>query len=154
MNYHRLRFRKVLLLTIGLSVLILTSCSGGKSLNSAINTKVSPTDQPSPAPSKSPSQRKDPRLVNLPEKMLYGTGMKPKTYGWCDRKVPIKGKFTEKGNKIYVDSWSRNYNYDEIVATVCFKTTAEAEKAGYRAMKPHELKEAMVPKRSWGEPLW
>jgi hypothetical protein len=157
MNHHRLRFRKALLLTIVLPVLILTSCNGGKSLNSAVKTKVSPTDQPSPAPSKSPSQRKDPKpdWLNLPEKMPNGIGMKPDASGWCDYEVPIKGKLTKKGNKIYFDSWSRNYNYDDVAATVCFKTTAEAEKAGYHAMKPHELKEAMVPKRVRNmEPLW
>jgi hypothetical protein len=162
MNYYRLRFRKVLLLTIFLFVLTLTSCSGGKSLNSAVKTKVSPTDRSSPTPSKPPSQRKDPRsdwdASNLPEKMPDGIGMKPDASGWCDYAVPVKGKLTKKGNKIYFDLWSRNYNYDDyddVVATACFKTTAEAKKAGYHAMKPHELKEAMVPKRVRNmEPLW
>jgi hypothetical protein len=149
MNYYRLRFRKVFLLTIVLSILTLTSCSGGKSLNSVVKTKVLPTDQPSPAPSKSPSQTKDanPEWVNLPKKMSDGIGMKSDFSGWCDYEVPIKGKLTKKGNKIYFDLRSRNYNYDDIAATVCFKTTAEAEKAGYHAMKPYELKEATVPKR-------
>jgi hypothetical protein len=158
MNYHRLRFRKVLLVPIVLSVLNLTSCSGGKSLNSAVNTKVSPTDPSSPAVSKSPAQREDPKPPwedPKPKKMPDGIGMKPDASGWCDYEVPIKGKLTQKGNKIYFDQWSPNYNYDDVVATACFETIAEAQKAGYHAMKPNELKEAMIPKMVRNmEPLW
>jgi hypothetical protein len=156
MNHHRLRFHKVLLPTIIFSVLMLTSCSGRKSLNSAVNTKASPTDRPSSTVSKAPSPREDPKpdWDSKPKKMPDGIGMKPDASGWCDREVSIKGKLTKKGNKIYFEFWSPNYDYHEIVATVCFKTIAEAEKAGYHAMKSSELKEAMVPKMPRGEPLW
>jgi hypothetical protein len=148
-----LRYRKVLLLTFVLSFLFLTSCSGGKSLNSAVKTKVSPTDQPSSAPSKSPSQRNDPRppdWLNLPKKMPDGIGMTPDASGWCDHDVPIRGKLTKKGNKVYFDFMA----HDDVVATECFKTTDDAVKAGYHAMQPHERKEALVPKIPQGEPLW
>jgi micrococcal nuclease len=60
-------------------------------------------------------------------------GMKPKADGQCATDEPIKGKLSKKGNKIYHEPGSPNY--EQVKATECFKTAADAQKAGYHALK-------------------
>jgi hypothetical protein len=60
-------------------------------------------------------------------------GMKPNAEGKCAADEPIKGNLTKKGNKIYHEPSSAYY--EKVKPEECFKTAADAQKAGYHALK-------------------
>jgi hypothetical protein len=112
-----------------LSVLALSSCGSNKS---------SPVGGASLAPPSPPvsSASAHPSAMSSPSSPIdeMGRGMKPNADGQCATDESIKGKLTKNGNKIYHEPGSLNYK--KVKATECFKTAADAEKAGYRPMKP------------------
>jgi hypothetical protein len=127
MNIQSFRYNRIVIPALLLSALALTSCGGGQSKN-ATDYSVAPTAKSSPAmPSTSPSP------VAGKTTAKSEMGMKPQADGKCATDEPIKGKLTKNGNKIYHEPGS--LNYEKVKATECFKTAADAEKAGYRPIK-------------------
>jgi hypothetical protein len=73
-----------------------------------------------------------------------GMGMKPNADGKCATDEPIKGNLTKKGNKIYHVPGLPNF--EQVKPEECFKTAADAEKAGYHALKANTMSKGSEPK--------
>ncbi|MDZ8051162.1 MAG: hypothetical protein RMX68_017960 [Aulosira sp. ZfuVER01] len=60
-------------------------------------------------------------------------GVKPQGETACPSNAPIKGKITKKRGNIY--HIAKSPDYAKVKPDICFKDTATAEKAGFRAPK-------------------
>ncbi len=60
-------------------------------------------------------------------------GVKPTNATTCPATAPVKGKVTKKRGNIY--HVAKGPDYANVKPEICFKDTATAEKAGFRAPK-------------------
>jgi hypothetical protein len=60
-------------------------------------------------------------------------GVKPKDVSNCPENAPVKGNVTKKRGELYFTS--KFADYKQVKPEICFKDTATAEKAGFRAPK-------------------
>jgi len=60
-------------------------------------------------------------------------GVKPTNETTCPTSDPVKGKVTKKRGDIY--HVAKEPDYGKVKPDICFKDTATAEKAGFRAPK-------------------
>lgn len=127
MHNQRLGLKGMVLSTLMLSVLTLTSC-GSEAPIAKTEPSIEPAAKPSAMSSVSPS-------ASPSAKMTSGNamGMKPNADGKCAADEPIKGKLSKRGNKIFYEPGSANYQ--QLKPIECFKTAADAQKAGYHALK-------------------
>jgi hypothetical protein len=128
MNIQPFRHHRILIPALLLSALALTSCGGNEHPKDATESSVAPTAKSTTAMSSA-----SPSPVAGKTTAKSGMGMKPQADGKCATDEPIVGKLTKNGNKIYHEPGS--LNYEKVKATECFKTAADAEKAGYRPIK-------------------
>jgi hypothetical protein len=131
MHNQRLGLKGMVFSTLVLSALTLTSC-GSEPPTAKTEPSIAPTAKPSAMASASPS-------ASPSSKMTPGNamGMKPNAEGKCAADEPIKGNLTKKKNKIYHEPGSSNY--EQVKPEECFKTAADAEKAGYHALKTNTM---------------
>ena len=131
MNHQRLRLKGMVFSTLMLSALALTSC-GSESPAAKTEPSTAPTVSPSTMSSASPSASPSSKMT--PENAM---GMKPNADGKCAADEPIKGKLSKRGNKIFYEPGSANYQ--QLKPIECFKTAADAQKAGYHALKADSM---------------
>jgi hypothetical protein len=127
MNHQRLRLKGMVFSTLMLSALVLTSC-GSESPTAKTETSTAPTVSLSASPSAMSSSKMTPENA---------MGMKPNAEGKCAADEPIKGKLSKRGNKIFYEPGSANYQ--QLKSIECFKTAADAQKAGYHALKADSM---------------
>ena len=127
MNHQRLRLKGMVFSTLMLSALVLTSC-GSESPTAKTETSTAPTVSLSASPSAMSSSKMTPENA---------MGMKPNAEGKCAADEPIKGKLSKRGNKIFYEPGSANYQ--QLKPIECFKTAADAQKAGYHALKADSM---------------
>jgi hypothetical protein len=60
-------------------------------------------------------------------------GVKPKDASNCPENAPVKGNVTKKRGELYFTP--KFADYKQVKPEICFKDTATAEKAGFRAPK-------------------
>ncbi|HEY9827894.1 MAG TPA: hypothetical protein V6D19_20850 [Stenomitos sp.] len=120
MNARSDRFGSFVVASIVLSTAMLTGCGEN---SSTVQNSVTPTVEPS-AITSSPSLSPNATSPNS------GKGKKPQAAVRCAADEPIKARVTPKDRKIYVEPGAPNY--DRFRTTQCFKTVAEAQKAGYQ----------------------
>ena len=135
MNHQRLRLKGMVFSTLMLSALALTSC-GSESPAAKTEPSTAPTVSPSASPSamSSASPAASPSSKMTPENAM---GMKPNADGKCAADEPIKGKLSKRGNKIFYEPGSANYQ--QLKPIECFKTAADAQNAGYHALKADSM---------------
>jgi hypothetical protein len=93
----------------------------------ATSPTASPTTSPVSAVKESPEVK--PTLSAEAEKL----GVKPKDATTCPDNAKVKGKVTKKRGNIY--HVAKEADYGKVKPDICFKDTAAAEKAGFRAPK-------------------
>ncbi|AFZ22468.1 hypothetical protein Cylst_0090 [Cylindrospermum stagnale PCC 7417] len=105
-----------------LAVLMLASC--GNKPEEPVSNKPenpAPVSQGKPSPSAA--------IPAAAQKL----GVKPQSETACPTSAPVKGKITAKRGNIY--HIAKSADYAKVKPEICFKDTATAEKAGFRAPK-------------------
>ncbi|XGV96164.1 MAG: hypothetical protein ACAF41_25935 [Leptolyngbya sp. BL-A-14] len=96
-------------------------------------TPSTPAASPSMAASPSAMSSTAPQTAATLSPTAETLGVKPTNETTCPKNAPVKGKVTKKRGNIY--HVAKEPDFAKVKPEICFKDTATAEKAGFRAPK-------------------
>ncbi|BAY21248.1 hypothetical protein NIES2100_09980 [Calothrix sp. NIES-2100] len=127
----KIKLRKLGIGLTLLSVLMLASCSK-KTEESATTNPEKPTAVSQVKPTANGATSTSATTAVIPAE-AQKLGVKPQGETTCPSNAPIKGNITKKRGNIY--HLAKSPDYAKVKPDICFKDTATAEKAGFRAPK-------------------
>jgi hypothetical protein len=137
---HFLKSRRIVALAALSATLMLVSCAK-KDDQSAMAPSAAPSSSTAPAPttaSPAPMESASPGTMAHNTKSAVPAeaqklGVQPTDATTCPTNAPVKGNITKKRGELYFTS--KFPDYKTVKPEICFKDTATAEKAGFRAPK-------------------
>ncbi|MEH2028285.1 MAG: hypothetical protein V7K67_01135 [Nostoc sp.] len=142
---NQLKPRQLSIVVTLFTVLMLSSC-GKKPEESTTTTPQTPTavapanpassTAASPIPGNTTSSSKKPASAENKTAVLAAAqnlGVKPQNQTTCPSDAQVKGKITNKRGNIY--HLPKTLDYEKVKPDICFKDSATAQQAGFRAPK-------------------